>query len=76
VILRLQMRLMCWDIDIVHHPDTKLVDANYWLRLGVDLKFDPLLRNYIAYALQHCDSNPPPTNLPMRPENMPYYCGL
>ncbi len=29
VILRLQMRLMCWDIDIVHRPDTELVDADY-----------------------------------------------
>jgi len=26
-ILRLQMRLMCWDVDIVHRPDTELVDA-------------------------------------------------
>ncbi len=66
---------MCWDIDIVHRPDTELVDANYWLRLGVDLEFDPLLRNYLAYALQRRDSNPHPTNLPMRPENMPYYRG-
>jgi hypothetical protein len=74
-ILRLQMRLMCWDIDIVHHPDTELVDANYWSRLGIDLDFDPLLRRYLAYALAHCQSNPPPTDLPMRPENMPYYCG-
>ncbi len=29
-ILCLQMRLMCWDVDIVHRPDYKLVDANYW----------------------------------------------
>jgi hypothetical protein len=71
----LQMRLMCWDVDIVHRPDTKLVDANYWSRLGMDLKFDPLLRSYLAYALQCCNSNPPPTNLPMCPENMPYYRG-
>jgi hypothetical protein len=74
-ILRLQMLLMCWDIDIVHRPDTKHVDANYWLHLGVELEFNPLLRNYLAYALQRCNSNPPPTNLPMRPENMPYYRG-
>jgi hypothetical protein len=26
-ILCLQMRLMCWDVDIVHRPDTELVDA-------------------------------------------------
>jgi hypothetical protein len=74
-ILHLQMRLMCWDVDIVHPLDTKLVDTDYWLHLGVDLEFDPLLHGYLAYALQHCNSNPPPTNLPMRPENMPYYHG-
>jgi hypothetical protein len=73
--LRLQMRLMCWDIDIVHRPDTKLVDSNYWLHLGMDLEFNPLLRDYLAYALQDFNSNPPPTNLPMHPENMPYYRG-
>jgi hypothetical protein len=41
-ILRLQMHLMCWDVDIVHWPDTELIDAYYWLPLGVDLYFDPL----------------------------------
>jgi hypothetical protein len=75
VILRLQMRLMCWDVDIVHRPDTELVDAGYWSSLGVDLDFDPLLHEYLAYALARRRSNPPPTDLPMRPENMPYYHG-
>ncbi len=75
VILRLQMRLMCWDVDIVHQPDTELVNADYWSRLGVDLDFDLLLRGYLAYALERRKSNPPPTKLPMRPKNMPYYRG-
>ena len=44
-LLRLQLRLLCWDIDIVHRPDTELIDANYWLCLGVDLDFDPLCLN-------------------------------
>ncbi len=74
-ILCLQMHLMCWDVDIVHRPDTELIDADYWLRLGVDLDFDPLLRGYLAYALARCHSSPPPTDLPMRQENMPYYRG-
>jgi len=74
-ILRLQMRLMCWDVDIVHRPDTELVDAHYWSRLGVDLDFDPLLRGYLAYALARHHSSPPPTDLLMHPENMPYYRG-
>ena len=29
-ILRLQMRLMCWDVDIVHRPDVELIDTDYW----------------------------------------------
>ncbi len=29
VILRLQMRLMCWDVDIVHRLDVELVDTDY-----------------------------------------------
>ena len=41
-ILCLQMGLMCWDVDIVHRPDSELVDADYWSRLGVDIKFEPL----------------------------------
>jgi hypothetical protein len=39
------------------------------------LDFDPLLRGYLAYALARRHSSPPPTDLPMRPENMPYYRG-
>ena len=65
--LRLQMRLMCWDVDVVHRPDTELVDADYWSRLGVDLDFGPLLRGYLAYALARRHLSPPPTDLPMRP---------
>ena len=30
-LLRLQMRFMCWDMDIVHRNDRYLVDANYWI---------------------------------------------
>jgi hypothetical protein len=29
-ILRLQMRLMCWDVNIVHRANNFLVDADYW----------------------------------------------
>ncbi len=74
-ILRLQMRLMCWDVDIVHCPDTELVDADYWLRLGVNIDFDPLFKEYLEFTRQLRRSNPASTDLPMRPENMPYYRG-
>jgi hypothetical protein len=74
-ILRMQMRLMCWDVDIVHRPDVELVDADYWSRLGADLNFDPLYRKYLELTRQTRKSHPAPTDLPMRPENMPYYRG-
>jgi hypothetical protein len=70
------MRLMCWDIDIVHPPDSELVDADYWSRLGVDIEFDPLFWEYLEYRHQICHSNPAPTDLPIRLENMPYNRGL
>ena len=75
VILRLQMRLMCWEVDIMHRPHTELVDANYWSRLGVDLDFNPLFREYIQFTHQLEKSHPPPTKIPMHPEKMPYYRG-
>jgi hypothetical protein len=74
-ILRLQMRLMRWDVNIVHRPDVKLVDANYWSRLGVDIVYNPLLHDYMAYTMKTRAAHPPPTELPMHPKNMPYYRG-
>jgi hypothetical protein len=66
---------MCWDVDIVHRPDRKLVDADYWSRLGIDIKFDTLFYEYIKFTCQLWTSNPAPTDLPMCPKNMPYYRG-
>ena len=43
------MRLMCWDVDIVHHPNHELVNADYWSHLGTDIEFDPLFRDYLQY---------------------------
>jgi hypothetical protein len=74
-ILHLQMQLMCWDIDIVHRPDSELVDANYWSHLRADLNLDPLFRRYLELTHHLRQSLPAPTDLPMRPENMPYYRG-
>ncbi len=73
VILRLQMRFMCWDMDIEHRNNFHLVDANYWSRLGADLCFDPLLKDYIQRADFLRKKHPLPTELPMLPENQPYY---
>ncbi len=74
-ILRLQMHLMCWDVNIVHHPDVELMNVDYWSWLGVDVNYDPLLRNYLAFTMKMCSANLLLTDLPMRPENMPYYRG-
>jgi hypothetical protein len=50
-ILCLQMRLMCWDVDdIIHRPDSELVDADYWSHLGANINFDPLFRDYLDYT--------------------------
>jgi hypothetical protein len=46
-ILWLQMHLMCWDVDIIHKPDSQLVDASYWSHLGVDCDFNPLFHDYL-----------------------------
>jgi hypothetical protein len=74
-ILRLQMRLMCWDVDIIHWPHSELIDADYWSCLGADINFDPLFRKYLQLTDQLRKSKPAPTDLPMHPENMPYYRG-
>ncbi len=36
-ILWVQMCLMCWDVDIIHRPDSQLLDANYWFCLGINV---------------------------------------
>jgi hypothetical protein len=48
-VLRLQMHLMCWDIDVVHRNNIHLTDANYWSRLGADIYFDPLFKSYLNF---------------------------
>ena len=74
-VLRLQMRLMSWDIDIVHRNDIHLTDADYWSRLGADICFDPLFKSYLDFDRGLRQRFTAPTSLPMKPENMPYYRG-
>ena len=74
-ILRLQMRFLCWDMDINHRNDHFLGDVNYFLRLGVDLCYDPLLRNFIEQIHAFKMRSPLLTDMPMNPENMPYSRG-
>jgi hypothetical protein len=72
-ILNLQMRLMCWDVDIVHLNDHYVADTDYWSQLGADLCFNPLFRAYLELTRSLCLEDPPPSSFPMQPENMPYY---
>ena len=67
-ILCLQMRLMGWDVNIVHQNDHYITNADYWLRLGTDLCFDPLFKNYLDLTRTLCIENPPPTSFPTKPE--------
>jgi hypothetical protein len=74
VILCLQMRLMGWDVDMVHRNDHYITDADYWSRLGANLCFDPLFKTYLELTRSLCLANPAPSLFPMKPKNMPYYC--
>jgi hypothetical protein len=74
-ILRLQMRLMGWDVNIVHRNDNNITDADYWSCLGANLCFDPVFKTYLNLTRKLCLENPPPTSFPMKPKNMPKYRG-
>jgi len=74
-ILCLQLRFMCWDMDIEHRNDTILGNADYWSRLGADLCFDPLLNTYIKQVNSFRQRSPSPTAFPPSPEKMPYFRG-
>ena len=74
-VLRLQMWLMCWDVDIVHHIDIHLMDADYWSHLGAGSCYDPLFKLYLNFDRGLREMFLAPIKLPMLPENMPYYRG-
>jgi hypothetical protein len=72
-ILCLQMRLMGWDVDIVHRTNNYLGDANYWSCLNADLCCDPSFQRYLHFVAELRKKHPPPTDHPMQAANMPYY---
>ncbi len=69
------MHLMCWDVNVIHHPDSHHVNADYWLHLGADINFDPLFQDYLQYTIKLQKLHAAPTDLPMRQDNMPYCQG-
>jgi hypothetical protein len=74
-VLRLQMRLMGWDVEIVHRSAGFLTDADYWSRLGANLCYNPSFRTYLRMSANLRSNHPAPEDLPTLPEHMPYYRG-
>jgi hypothetical protein len=74
-ILRLQMQLMGWDVDIVHRRNDHLVDADYWLRLDANLCYDPSFWTYLCLVDSFRITHPAPSEVPMLPDHMPYFRG-
>jgi hypothetical protein len=73
--LHLQMQFMCWDMIIEHRNNACLTNADYFSRLGADLCFNPLLKEYVqqAHTLRCC--SPAPTDMPIAPKFQPYFRG-
>ena len=72
VVLRMQMRLMLQNMDIVHRTRDFNVDSDYMSKLATDTRFDPLLQKYLLAAGELRRKYPPPTG-EMTPEMMPGY---
>ncbi len=56
--------------------NTYLADADNWSRLGEDICFDLHFQDYLQFVQRLRATYPAPTDLPMLPQNMPYYRGL
>jgi hypothetical protein len=74
-VLRLQIRLIGWDVEIVHRFSGFLTDADYWLCLDANPCYNLLFCTYLCMCANLRSSHPPPKDLPMLPEHMPYYRG-
>ena len=73
VILRLQLRLMLWPVDIVHRTRDFNVDSNYMSKLALDTRHDPLLKLYLERASDLRNKYPALGGKVILPENMPGY---
>jgi hypothetical protein len=74
-VLRFQMRLMGWDMEIVHCSSGFLTDEDYWSCLEANLCYDLSFRTYLRMCANLRSTHPPPKDLPVLPEHMPYYRG-
>jgi hypothetical protein len=74
-ILRLQMHLIGWDVDILHCRNDHLEDAKYWSCFDCDLCYDPSFLSYLHLVELFRQTHPAPTKIPIDTEHMPYYQG-
>ncbi len=74
-VLCLQMRIIGWDVDIIHRAHYYLTNTNYWSRLNFDLYYDPTFKDYIKLVSTLRLQSMSPSDLPLLPRNMPYYRG-
>ncbi len=51
------------------------MDADYWSRLSENICYDSLFKSYLDFYCGLREKFPAPIDLPMLPENMPYYRG-
>ena len=72
VLLRLQMRFQLWAMDLYHRSGFLMVSPDYMSRVGADLCFDELSRNYLNRTV-NLRKNYPAASGTMLPENMPGY---
>ena len=72
VILRVQMRLMLWAMDIVRRKRDFNIDGDYMSKLALDTRFDPLLSKYLTYAAE-LRSKYPASNGETKEEHWPGY---
>ena len=66
---------MGYDCDMNHRNREWNVAADYFSYLGVDLTYDPLLRDYLQRSYSMRRENPVEESLPIKPENMPGFRG-
>jgi hypothetical protein len=62
--------MLGYDFTIANRTGVMLEDANYFSRLGEDIQFDPLLKDYLSIA-REAYLNSPPSIDPLGDQNMP-----
>ena len=73
VVLRMQMHLMIWKIDLYHRRSSYLVSPDYFSCLRLDICFNEMTRLYLNNTI-NIHKLYPPTSEAMQPENMTGYC--